>query len=273
MTVVLREEQNFDLILQDVETMQKMCSTLMKTKHYQRMGEEGVFAVIQKAKSIGMHPLEALNGGLYIVSGKVGMSAESMAALIRMKGHSVVQDERSNDKVCILKGKRADNGDTWRVSFGIEDARRAGLLKNPSYEKYPSIMLYNRAMSILARQLFPDVIKGAGYTMDELKEISESKQIPLKQEVVKPESMEYAQFEEVDAKISEEQYLTLRDYFDGCSSENQEKFNEWMLKTLNITSVALLNSKDYERVERILKTKSEENQKSSPVQELQHATA
>jgi hypothetical protein len=270
MTVAVREEHNFDMILQDVETMQRMCSALMKTKHYQKMGEDGVFAIVQKAKSLGISPLEALNGGLYYVQGKTGMSSEMMASLIRQKGHSVIKDDRSNDKICILKGKRADNGDTWTISFSMEDARRAGLAKN-MYDKYPAIMLYNRAMSMLARQLFPDVIKGAGYTMDELKEISESKHIPFKPEPIKSESLEYAAFE-VSTVVSEDDANLLQEYFDGCSSDYQEKFNEWMSKTLGINSITKLNSQDYERVERVLKTKYEENKKSQDNQELEHAT-
>lgn len=168
--VAIREEICFDTVLRDVESMQTMCAKLMRTKHYQTMGEAGLFAIVQKAKSLNIHPLEALNGGLYFVQGKVGMSSEMMASLIRGKGHSIVKDPRSDNTVCILRGKRADNGDTWDVSFSIDDAKRAGLLKN-MWDKYPAVMLYNRCMSMLARQLFPDVIKGAGYTHDELIEI------------------------------------------------------------------------------------------------------
>ena len=156
--LTIREEMSFDLILKDVESMQNMCASLLKTKHYQQMGEAGLFAIVQKAKSLNLNPIEALNGGLYFVQGKVGMTAELMNSLIRQAGHSITKDPKSNETICILHGKRINNGDIWTVSFSIEDARRAGLLKN-MYDKYPSIMLYNRAMSMLARQLFPDVIK------------------------------------------------------------------------------------------------------------------
>ena len=166
--------QSYDEIgkqLVEVESTQKMCQALLKTPHYAKMGSEGIFAIISKARSLGMDLIEALNGGLYYVQGKVGMPAESMAALIRQKGHSITKDAKSSNDVCILHGKRGDNGDTWIISFSMEDAKRAGLAKN-MYEKYPGTMLYNRAMSFLARQLFPDVIRGAGYTFDELKEIA-----------------------------------------------------------------------------------------------------
>lgn len=157
--------------LAEVQQMQKLCDMLMTTKHYQKLGQDGVFAIVAKAKSLNVDPLDALNGGLYYVQGKVGMSTEMMAYLIRQQGHSISKDPKSDDKIVILHGKRADNGDTWTVSFSWQDAIRAGLAKN-MYERYPQIMLYNRAMSMLARQLFPDVIKGAGYTHDELKEIA-----------------------------------------------------------------------------------------------------
>lgn len=175
MTVATSENQDdLSKTLSALVNTQKICETLMKTPHYQRMGQEGIFAIVAKARSLKIDPLDALNGGLYFVQGKVGMSTEMMASLIRQAGHSITKDPKSNNTTCILHGKRSDSGDTWTVSFSLDDAKRAGLLKN-MYEKYPGIMLYNRAMSMLARQLFPDVIKGAGYTYDELKEIAQNK--------------------------------------------------------------------------------------------------
>lgn len=168
--LIVREEQSIDTLVMEVECMQKMCSSLMKSKHYAAMGEAGIFAIIQKARSLNVNALEALNGGLYYINGKVGMSSEMMASLIRQKGHSIVKDSKSNSSICILHGKRADNGDTWTCEFSMDDAKRAGIDKH-MYQKYPGIMLYNRCMSMLARQLFPDVIKGAGYTREELMEI------------------------------------------------------------------------------------------------------
>ena len=198
-----REEMSFDVILKDVETMQSMCASLMKSKHYQAMGEAGLFAIVQKAKTLNIHPLEALNGGLYYVQGKVGMSSELMASLIRQSGHSIIKDPKSDNTVCILHGKRSDNGDTWTTTFSLEDAKRAGLLKN-MFEKYPSVMLYNRAMSMLARQLYPDVIKGAGYTLEELKEIKENtpsaKVEPM--EEVKEERISQSQIDELTEVFS-----------------------------------------------------------------------
>jgi hypothetical protein len=137
------------------------------------MGEAGIFAIIQKAKSLKINPIDALGGGLYFTNGKVGMSAEMMNTLIRSHGHSIIKDTKSNDSICILHGKRADNGDTWTESFSIEDAKRAGIYKeNTPWGKYPRNMCFNRALSNLARQLFPDVIKGC-YEIDELKSFAE----------------------------------------------------------------------------------------------------
>ena len=108
------------------------------------------------------------------------MSTELMACLIRRAGHSVEQDPKSDDKFCKLTGKRKDTGDEWSITFTMEDAIRAGLAGGEAWRKYPQAMLYNRAMGFLARQLFSDVIKGYGYTEDELKEIAESKSIDVK---------------------------------------------------------------------------------------------
>ena len=170
-TDLVKADVNAVSIVDDLKNTEMLVKQLMQTKHYAAMGEVGVYAIVHKARALGVNPIDALNGGLYVVSGKVGMSTELMASLIRAQGHSITKDSKSTDVKCILNGKRKDTGDTWQCSFSIEDAKKAGIYKS-SWEKYPGIMCYNRAMSMLARQLFPDVIKGAGYTMDELKEIA-----------------------------------------------------------------------------------------------------
>lgn len=164
----VKEEVCFDKALQDIQQMQNLCKQLMQTKHYQALGEAGIFAVLQKAKSLHMNPLDALGGGIYFVNGKTELSSNSMNYLIRLAGHSIVKDSKSDKACCILHGKRKDNGDTWTASFSIDDAKKAGIYKN-TWEKYAEDMLFARALSRLARQLFPDVLKGA-YTEGEVRD-------------------------------------------------------------------------------------------------------
>ena len=101
-----------------------------------------------------------------------------MNQLIRAAGHSIKKDPKSDESICILHGKRGDNGDDWMASFSMAEAKRACLV-TPSnvWSKYPSDMLFARALSRLARQLFPDVIKGC-YTEGEIRASKEVESQP-----------------------------------------------------------------------------------------------
>jgi hypothetical protein len=166
----IRENNSF---LSEIESDRQAAEMLMATKHYQTLTKEGIFTIIRMSKALGIDPLIGLNKGFYFLQGKVGMYTELMAALIRRKGHSIIKDSKSTKDICILHGKRADNGDTWTIRYSVDDAKTAGLKKN-MYDKIQEIMIYNRAMSMLARQLYPDIIMGMGYTPDEIHEIVDS---------------------------------------------------------------------------------------------------
>jgi len=169
----INQDENYDL-LGDIDQTQNAVRKLLQTKHFQQLGEAGVFAIIQKAKSLKINAFDALSGSLYYLNGKTGMSAEMMNTLIRSNGHSITKDPKSTETNCILHGKRKDNGDSWTCSFSIEDAKRAGIYNEKTpWGKYPSNMCFNRALSNLARQLFPDVIKGC-YEIDELKSFADN---------------------------------------------------------------------------------------------------
>lgn len=231
-----------------MENVQKACQMLMKAPHYAKMGADGVYAIVAKAMSLKIDPLEALNGGLYYINGKVGMSSEMMASLIREKGHSIQKDSKSNDTICILNGRRADNGDTWTVSFSVEDAKKAGLMKN-MYEKYLSTMLYNRTLALLARQLFPDIIKGAGYSESELKEIA-ANQIPKEEEVVE--------------LISDEQSQELTDILFECDEDYQktvlafikDKFKADFINQIPVKNYQMIHARCVKKRDEMLKTKT-----------------
>ena len=156
MNQIISAEKTFG----EAEYITKMCKLLMKQPHYAKIGEEGIFAIVEKARSVGIHPFEALNGGMYFLGGKVELSAAMMNQLIRAAGHSITKDRRSDNTICILHGKRADNHDTWTEYFSMEDAELANLQHKMTYKQYPRDLLFARALSRLARQLFPDVIKG-----------------------------------------------------------------------------------------------------------------
>jgi len=114
---------------------------------------------------VGLPPMTALQR-IIVINGKPTLDAQGMAALIRGAGHSLMGEV--TDKEATVTGKRGDNGDTMSFSFSMDDAKRAGLVKKGPWTDYPKSMLWARAVSQLARQLFPDVLMGMSYVPEEI---------------------------------------------------------------------------------------------------------
>jgi hypothetical protein len=240
---IIKKEDTFNIAITDIENQRRMCEVLLKTPHYSKLGTEGIYAIVAKARSLDMDPIEALNGALYYVNGRVGMSTEAMAARMRAFGHSIQKDPRSTPTCCILIGKRADNGDTWITSFSVEDAKRAGIYNERGpWGKYPSVMCYNRAMSMMYRQLTPDLSKGVGYTLDELKEISisDNSSYQKNEEEVVPEKIE---------TISRDQANELIIIFTECDPNYIEKVWQTLRKPpISVETIEQLPSTLYDRI-------------------------
>lgn len=123
--------------------------------------------IMLAAREYGIGPAQALNGGLHIIEGKVELSARMMSALIRRSKHKIHVVEMTDEK-CMLRGVRADSGEVHQVTYTIEMAQKAGLIKDKGgWKRNPEDMLFARALSRLARQLFSDVI-GIGYIEGEI---------------------------------------------------------------------------------------------------------
>jgi hypothetical protein len=246
--------RNAEVMIKDLENTQKMCQMLMSTPHYKNLGSHGIFAIVEKSKSIGIDPIDTLNGGMYFVQGRVEMTSAMMNQLIRAAGHSITKDKKSDETICILHGKRADNGDTWVESFSIEDAKQAGIFRN-QWIKYPKDMLFARALSRLARQLFPDVIKGC-YVQGEIDPNAFN-------EKVGHNTDDQAQEVQCDLNITKEEASVL-DKLISADQEYRTTVINFLKKHHNAESLVDMPRVVYEKILPIATRKFEEQSTKSP---------
>jgi hypothetical protein len=219
-------------------------------KYPPEMNEATMLNIMLTARDLGISPLKALNGGFYIVNGKISMSTNLMIDRIRSEGHSIKIIEWTREK-CVVIGKRKDNDDSCKVEYTMEDAQLAGLLNSPTWKKHPKSMLSARAHSMLARVLFPDVV-GSAYSEDEAHEIQG---IPAhKRPEIDVESMQFSDVEIQDApkesvKAIEEKIPTLIDLQQSLSTIGLEhdlltlgKFVCIIAEEKNRTDLAIIKS-------------------------------
>jgi len=211
------------------------------------MTVETLMNIMLTANDLGISPMKAINGGFYVVNGKISMSTALMTDRIRKQGHSIKIPEWTNQK-CVIIGVRKDNGDSVKFEFSMEDAQAAGLMNSPTWKKFPKQMLYNRAMSTLARTLFSDVV-GSAYSEDEKWDILDvpSEKRPLEDpdnEIhVGPASSSFCVSEDTGAlfevveKINEQQVTILAGFASKLDEESNRSFLEWIKKNYNAEKI------------------------------------
>lgn len=128
---------------------------------------EKAMAIALKGLELGIPMMQSFSQ-IYILDGKTASLTELQNYLIRKNCPQAVIDlvERTNE-VCKISTTRPGQKPAEFV-FTIEDAKKAELMANPSWRKYPRNMLFARCFSEMARTVYPDCIAGISYTPEEL---------------------------------------------------------------------------------------------------------
>jgi hypothetical protein len=87
---------------------------------------DNVFALARFGEEFGLPPVHAIQR-IYIIEGSFEPKAEVLAGVIMRAGHELRWEETSSEK-CTVAIRRAGTDYWQRVTWTIEDARRAGLL-------------------------------------------------------------------------------------------------------------------------------------------------
>lgn len=115
-------------------------------------------AIMLKGRELGVPPMYALSN-ITVIQGKPTANAEMMLALVkRAYGRDAVWVEKSTPDVA--KIGYLVHGKPRYYEFTIDMAKKAGLLSNQTWTKYPDAMLRARAISAVCRMEFPEVIGG-----------------------------------------------------------------------------------------------------------------
>lgn len=128
---------------------------------------DDVFLIMAQGAELGLSTMQALRG-LHVIEGRVTLSADLMVALC--VASPVCEYFR-----CV---EQSAAGATWeakrrgsepqRLTFSLEDARRAGLQDKGNWRSWPGRMCSARAKAFLARDVFPDIVGGL-YSPDEIR--------------------------------------------------------------------------------------------------------
>ncbi len=184
-------KNNYAPNAQELKSYEMVAAIAASNPHWRKLGGQGkpeevtatILSVMLLARELGFSPMQAVSGGINNIQGKFEISARLMNQAIRNRGHKV-QVVLLNDDICKIWGQRKDTLEEMEVSYHIEEARRSGLVKDGgAWKKTPQDMLFARAISRLARRLYPDCIGGC-YIEGELQEtiqgkVVESIEIPM----------------------------------------------------------------------------------------------
>lgn len=154
-------------------TTERLGAVLVKSGFFADARDEAQAIVkILAGAELGFGPIASMQG-VYIVKGRVTLSANLVGAAIQRSGkYGYAIEALTNDKCTLRFYNSTQQGaglprQTFESTFTMDDAKKAGLAGG-NYDKFSRNMLFARALTNGARWFCPEVFNGPIYTPDEL---------------------------------------------------------------------------------------------------------
>ena len=159
--MTVRSDYGYERALepQDIREAYKLACSVVESRMWGGgTNPNAALAIIHMGRSLGIDSWAALRG-IHVIKGKPVLSAQLMVALVMRSPHCEYwQVVDPGTERCVIETKRRNHPNPDRGTFTLDDADRAGLLKNDNWRKYPRAMLQSRAAAELARRVYPDVV-------------------------------------------------------------------------------------------------------------------
>ena len=161
--------------------------------------------IMLQGRELGVSMMQSLSD-IYVVNGRPSCGTDLMMAMVAREGAGYVVTVEEywggKDPKSFITRKAVRPGRPDEIyTFTWADAVQAGLASKDVWQKFPKTMMEHRCTSILARRMWPDIVRGM-YTPDEAEDIAGEQ--PQIIESTPAEEVEEAVFEPVAATLGEE---------------------------------------------------------------------
>ena len=148
-----------------VADVERMAVAIAKSGLFGLKTPDQALALMLIAQSENMHPASAARD-YHIIGGKPSMKADTMLARFQAAG-GIVRWVENTDTRCAGEFVHPSSPVPVLIDWDITRAKQAGLLSNPTWQKYPRAMLRARVVSEGIRTVYPGVLCGM-YTPEEV---------------------------------------------------------------------------------------------------------
>jgi hypothetical protein len=183
--LVRRQSPNGVAIRTDAMTPADLGDLLSRSGFFADSKDAAQAAVkVMAGAELGFGPVASMTG-IYIVKGKVTLSANLLAAAVKSHPRYDYKVLELDDTHAEIEFRDKESGETNTSKYTIEDAKKQGLAGGDNYVKTPRNMLFARAMSNGVKWYAPDVQGGPiyvpedfGLTDEELEGAAEMRDLP-----------------------------------------------------------------------------------------------
>lgn len=258
--------------ISSIDDVMRVAEIAKRSNYFGIKSSEEAAIKLMYGIEMGLPALQALMG-VNVIQGRPTMSANLVASLIKRSGRYNYVISTWTERECVISFR--DNGEKiGESSFTMEDAKRAGLLRNAgNWEKYPKAMLFARAITMGARAFCADVFVAPIYDPEELTpesntapvtvepvsvhvaEVVETASAPAAEKASEPRSFRKMLTEICNgdkqcmknAVVRVYEYMSHEGLLDGSSTSENEMY-------MGITRVFAGGYASYEEIEAILRS-------------------
>ena len=147
-----------------VQEIAQMGQIFAKSGMYGIKSPEMAMTLMFQAQAEGIHPAKAMQE-YHVINGKPSLSSQAMLSRFQLAGGVAKWVKRTATEATLHVEHK--QGGELEVTWNIDRAKKAGLLGNPTWAKYPEAMLSARCISEAIRAVFPACLGGMYSTEEE----------------------------------------------------------------------------------------------------------
>ena len=140
-----------------VDQVERMAVAVAKSGLFGVKTPDQAMALMLIAQAEGMHPAIAARD-YHVINGRPTLKADAMLARFQTAGGKVEWSDYTDQRV--IGTFSHPKGGSVTIEWTVEMGRKAGLLGNQTWTKYPRQMLRSRCISEGIRTVFPGVVVG-----------------------------------------------------------------------------------------------------------------